>query len=325
MNQAFSVERIEGSFSSIYRCWLFHDAAEVPGTLFETLKLKLPHLNAAEIPERVAWGGVFVNGIEVNIDGELPVPCKLEYYEPRFPIASAGDYFPQFSPEMVLYEDKHLIALFKPAKLPVYPGKEQKYYNVKVYVERYTGAVPHLPSRLDMSTCGVILISRHPEMHRPLQRLYEHSLIRKMYILGTQGEVSWSTHDHQGAIGKDPRHAVLRKVVAEGGKPSRTIFTRLGAVQDGELGERTFLSAQPLTGRTHQIRVHSSDLGHPIVGDNFYGGMPHGSLHLMAYSLTFRHPLGGEELFISVPERLRPAWLPPEIILPGRAAPERLK
>ncbi len=315
MENSFCAERIENSFSSIYHCWLFHSADTIPGSLFNALRVGLPHLPHEEIPERVRWGGVFVNGIEVNDEMDLPTPCKLEYYEPRFRIADAASYFPAFSTDHILFEDEFLIALFKPAKLPTNPGKEQKYYNVKAYVERHVAGAVHLPSRLDMSTCGVILISKNQCSHKPLQRLYEYGAVKKVYLLGTAEHMDWETHDHQGAIGKDMRHAVLRKVVSEGGKSARTVFTKLAERPHPLTGSpTTYLKAEPHTGRTHQIRVHSSNLGIPIIGDNFYGGAHSQNLHLMAYSVAFRHPKGGAPVSIEVPQRLFPNWLPHDII-----------
>lgn len=315
MNTKISVERIENSFSSTYHCWLFYTAADIPGTLFETLQRQLPHIPSNEIADRTAWGGVFVNGLEVNANGKLPVPCKLEYYEPRFDIQAAAKYFPQFSTDLIIFEDAHLLALFKPAKLPTNPGKEQKYYNVRAYAEAYTKSKVHLPSRLDMSTCGLILLSKDPSCHKSLQRLFEYNLIKKTYLAGTSGIFPWEQYCHSGAIGRDPRHAVLRKVVSDGGKPAETIFSRVwsGTHPLSDM-ECSFVKAEPLTGRTHQIRVHSADLGQPIIGDNFYAGEPSPALHLMAYSVQFRHPKGGAEVRITVPERLFPEWLPSGLI-----------
>ena len=314
MDQSTSrVARIEASFSSHYHCWLFYESHELDGDLLHTLTKLLPHINPTELPDRIIWGGVFVNGIEVNENISLPIPCKLEYYEPRFDIAQANDYFPAFNPSLILYEDQYLIAFCKPARLPCQPGKEQKYFNVRRYIESYSQQKVHMPSRLDMSTYGVVLMSKHMETHKSLQRLYEYNQIRKSYHLIVSGHLPWQEYCHTGSIGKDPIHAVLRKVVCEGGKVAQTDFKKLFEFNDPDSGlPLTLLEARPKTGRTHQIRVHISDLGYPIIGDNFYQGLPAPALRLMAYSLDFRHPIGGLSHHIKIPFNQLPTWAPLE-------------
>jgi 23S rRNA-/tRNA-specific pseudouridylate synthase len=310
-NCEFSRDRIERSFSSIYHRWLYYSLAQIPGTLFETLAINLAHIDREQIAQRVAWGGVFINGLEVNVDQPLPVPCKLEYYEPRFELDRAQEFFPQWNDNLVLFEDEFLIALFKPAKLPSIPGKEQKYFNLKSYVEKYCGTSIHMPSRLDMSTSGLILMSKNQKTHKSLQHIYEYGSIKKAYLLASDAKPLWSKYDERGAIGKDLRHPVLRTVVEQGGKTARTIFSRLNlATAD----HSTICLAQPLSGRTHQIRVHAAHLHIPIIGDNFYSGAPASGLRLMAYGLSFRHPQGGARLEIRVPEHYFPEWLPGAVI-----------
>jgi 23S rRNA-/tRNA-specific pseudouridylate synthase len=296
-------ERIERAFSSTYHRWLFYSSRETEGSLFETLRVKLSHIPSTEIPERVAWGGVFVNGIEANQDCVLPIPCKLEYYEPRFDISNAADYFPQWQDNFVLYEDEFLIVVYKPARLPTNPGKEQKYFNLKSYVQQYTGCVLHLPSRLDMSTCGVCLMSKHPSTHKPLQRLYEHGLVMKFYCFASAETPEWRYLDVNTLIGKDREHPVLRRVVDQGGKASRTEIWNVAS------RAHSLFLARPHTGRTHQIRVHARHIGVPICGDNFYHGAVNAQgLQLMAYCLRFRHPRGGAWHEITMPDRLYPHW-----------------
>ena len=307
----FSRERVEKTFSSIYHRWLFYSVHETKETLFETLAQKLQHIDQAEIPHRAAWGGVFINGREVNVDQVLPIPCKFEYYEPRFQLNQAHLFFPSWSDDLVLFEDEFLIALFKPAKLPSIPGKEQKYFNLKSYVERYTKTSIHMPSRLDMSTSGLILMSKNISTHKSLQHIYEYGRIKKAYILASKVNPAWSTYDEKGAIGKDLRHPVLRTVVDQGGKSARTIFSKLSLVTSDQ---STICLAQPLSGRTHQIRVHAAHIGVPIIGDNFYSSEAASGLRLMAYGLSFRHPKGGAKLEIRVPEHFFPEWLPASAI-----------
>lgn len=301
------LQRIESAFTSRCHRFLFHTPETTPASVISALTQNLPHIDPLSWEQRLAWGGTFVNGIEVNQEQSLPVPCKLEYYEPKFRIEDADTVFPAFSTSFIIYEDSHLLAVFKPAKLSTLPGKEQKHYNLRSYLDQYVGAPVHMPSRLDMSTAGLVIVSKRMESHNRLQSLFVRRTIQKTYLLEVSDEVKWSSNENRRSLDKDPRHPVLRRTVESGGKVAHTQFRRI-ASHESETGPRTLLEAKPVTGRTHQIRVHSADLGLPIVGDDFYGGAPESGLRLLSFSLSFRHPLTSEPLKLRVPSHLLPAW-----------------
>lgn len=209
----------------------------------------------------------------------------------------------------IVFEDKWLIVYSKPRRLPTLPTKEQHRYNLKRYLQNYLGVMPHLPSRLDTSTEGLVIASKLTTSHNKLQRMFESRRIKKFYLLEVQGHPSWDEFEANDPIGRDPSHPILRKVI-EGGQDARTKFSKLSASSAG-----TLLVAMPETGRTHQIRVHAAHIGHPILGDSFYGGAislggcEPKELRLMSYGLFLTHPISGATLSLSVPERLLPNWL----------------
>jgi 23S rRNA pseudouridine1911/1915/1917 synthase len=274
-------------------------------SLLHVLTEKLAHIPRESWPERIAWGGLYINGRAAKIDSlqlPLPAPCKLEYYEPKTTLDAAAALFPQFSSYWIVYEDEHLIACCKPAGLPSLPAREQQHHNLKVYLERYCGQSIHMPSRLDMSTSGLIVVSKALATHAKLQRIFETRQVQKTYRFLTSSEVPWKSLSLQAAIGRDRTHPILRKV-SSSGSAAETSFRLLERRTHSCL-----IEACPKTGRTHQIRVHAAALGCPIRGDNFYGGAESEGLHLFSYALELPQPITRQKLQLEVPAALVPCW-----------------
>jgi RluA family pseudouridine synthase len=248
---------------------------------------------------------VYVNGIRVLKNIRLALPSKIEYFEPKFDLHKAAEFFPRFQVQDIVYEDQDLIVVYKPAGLPAVPAREQTYFNLKRFVEEYLQTPIHIPSRLDTAAQGLMLASKTKRAHQPIQRLFEQRRIYKSYALLSSHRASWRTLEVAWPIGRDERHPVLRKIDLTHGKAAHTIF-RLGSVTTEH---NTLLHAQPITGRTHQIRVHAASIGHPIIGDAFYNGQPADSLHLVCQELGFSHPFSSRGMLVTLPEHLAPKWL----------------
>ncbi len=310
--RSVDLTRIHAAFSSRYHEIIFWEARECPKFLSHALTLNLPHLPNNDWEDRFAWGGVFVNGKDTREDLPLVAPCRIEYYEPLYDFKNPGSFFPAFSKDWIIFEDQDLVVCYKPNRLPTIPAREQTRFNLRCYLESYYKTPVHMPSRIDMSTQGLVIASKAERMHNKLQNLFVHHTIQKEYLFLGSGAVNWSEIICNGQIGKDPRHPVLRKVVDQAGKPAVTKFTvlhtSLHGAQSDQAQPTTLVLAQPLTGRTHQIRVHTAYLDLPIVGDNFYGGYVAESLHLLSYRLAFTHPFTQERLNIRVPHKLLPTW-----------------
>ena len=197
----------------------------------------------------------------------------------------------------IIHIDEHVIILNKPAGLPVLPDGWEKdsEYLVKMLEEKYDKIF--IVHRLDKITSGVMVFARDAETHRALNMQFEHHEAQKIYHAIVEGSPKW-----EEKITKFPLHANVghkhRTIVDDkNGKPSETRFKVLKRYQSSALVE-----AMPMTGRTHQIRVHASALGHPLLGDVLYGASetdlsPRPALH--AQSLTIE--LNGQRETFSAP------------------------
>ncbi len=207
----------------------------------------------------------------------------------------------------IIYEDEQLIVVDKPAGLSVLPDGWEKdsEYLVKLLEEQYgnpsTGSGPRIfiVHRLDKITSGVMVFARDAETHRALNIQFENHDAQKTYHAIVEGNPKWdekvAKHPLRADVGKKHRTAVDDK----NGKPSETRFRVIKRNQESALVE-----AKPLTGRTHQIRVHAYALGHPLVEDFLYGARDmygFGRPMLHAQTLSFIHPATNERVKFSAP------------------------
>jgi RluA family pseudouridine synthase len=295
-----------------YWSWVIYETSPSVKHLAPFLAHHLPHIDPSSWGERFEFGGVYVNGLEALHDRELPLPCKVEYYEPKFDISEAASIFPPFRDDYILYRDEHVIAVYKPPGLSSMPAKEQRHFSVKTSVERCTGATVHMPSRLDVSTQGLIIMSISEHAHARLQQAFEHRHVMKEYRCASTFISPWNSKTVELPIGRDARHSVLRRVDQESGQHARTEFISIGSAISEGLQINVF-RALPTTGRTHQIRVHAAASGIPLLGDRFYGDTPASHLHLVSYAVALKHPVTGSNLQISVPQRLLPPWIADQV------------
>lgn len=197
-----------------------------------------------------------------------------------------------YPPPEFLYVDDALLVVDKPAGLLSVPGRgpdKQDCLAARV-VQHYPGTcVVH---RLDMATSGLIVFARNAEMQRQLSRLFALRQIAKNYVALVAGTPP-ASGEIALPIGPDWPNRPLQKVDPLNGKPALTRFTRLETSPRG-----TRLLLEPVSGRTHQLRLHLAAIGHPIVGDMLYGGTPAERLLLHATSLAFIHPISQESLVL---------------------------
>ena len=197
----------------------------------------------------------------------------------------------------ILHQDDHIIVLNKPAGLSVLPeGWDPDAPYLRQMLEDKYGRI-WVVHRLDKITSGVMVFARTAEAHRDLNRQFEQHEVQKVYQAIVEGVPPWDerTARHMLRMNVGRKHRTI--VVHKRGKNSETHFKVLKRGQDGALVE-----AHPKTGRTHQIRVHLSALGFPILGDMLYDAsktdlIARPALH--ANELTLTHPVSGGQLSFS--------------------------
>ncbi|MBP3683972.1 MAG: RluA family pseudouridine synthase [Oscillospiraceae bacterium] len=243
---------------------------------------------------KLKWGdAIAVNGEPQRTNypvqpGDV-VTVRLDEEEPEYP-AEEGNL-------SILYEDDFLLAVDKPGGMLIHPSRAKNDGTLANYVLGYyrkTGqkSAFHPLTRLDRDTFGIVLLAKNAHVHTLLQ----HSPVQKTYHALTVGWLEGEAGTIDAPIDRRPLPSLLR-FVGENGKPS---VTNWRVLQRGDTLCK--LALEPVTGRTHQLRVHCAYMGHPIAGDPQYGtvdtilGFPH--QQLCARRLELEHPMTGEKLVL---------------------------
>ena len=199
----------------------------------------------------------------------------------------------------ILFEDEWIVVVDKPAEFLSVPGKRLTDSVLTRLQELYPDATgPLLLHRLDMSTSGILVAAKTKEVHKHLQNQFIKRSINKKYIALLEGELNQLEGEVILPLIGDITDRPKQKVCFEYGKKSRTIYKVLE-----QKNGRTLIEFKPITGRTHQLRVHAAHhlgLNCPIVGDDLYG-LPNNRLHLHASELTIFHPVLKKEIHIFSP------------------------
>jgi 23S rRNA (cytosine1962-C5)-methyltransferase len=195
-------------------------------------------------------------------------------------------------PPCVLHEDDDLLVVHKPAGVnthaPAPYAGEGIYDWLRHREARWADlAIVH---RLDKDTSGVLVFSKTERANRSLTEQFARRQVHKQYRLLTDRAVPPGPFVIRSSIVRQGDRYVAREGAADG-QPAETHFRVVSAV-----GARTLVEAEPVTGRTHQIRVHAAWKGFPVLGDAAYGGSPHARVCLHARQLAFRHPASGQRV-----------------------------
>ncbi|AMM96667.1 RluA family pseudouridine synthase [Bacillus pumilus] len=220
-----------------------------------------------------------------------------------------SDVTPEYGELEVLFEDEHLLIVQKPAGRPTHPneqGQTGTLANLVAFHFQANGEekrVRHI-HRLDQDTSGTVIFAKHRLAHAALDQMLSKKTIKRTYIAIAEGLFKKKKGTIDAAIGRDKHHAVKRRISPTGQK-AVTHF------QVMDLNKRLQLAAVKLqleTGRTHQIRVHLSSIGHPLAGDTLYDGVREyiNRCALHAKQVDMKHPFTGEHLIIEAP-------LPPDM------------
>ena len=233
-------------------------------------------------------GAYFVNGQCVRTNyivkpGDL-VEVILDEEDPVYP-AQEGDL-------SILFEDESFIAIDKPVGMLMHPSPAKNTDTLANYLLAYYRAcgqpsAVHPVSRLDRDTFGVVLLAKNGHVHNKMHRQLLEGGLKKVYRAAVYGCPKELEGIIEAPIARRSAESLLR-CIREDGKEAGTRYRVLE-----QRGDCALLELEPLTGRTHQLRVHCAHMGFPIVGDPQYGWDPYGLPHqqLCAVSLGFVHPL----------------------------------
>ena len=238
---------------------------------------------------------VLVNGQPVNWQSTIQTgdSLSLTFDEEDYPTKS----IPMGQPELVqeLYQDEHIIIVNKPEGMKTHANEPTELALLN-HVSAYVGQICYVVHRLDKETSGAVLFAKNPFVLPILNRLLEKKDIHREYWALVEGSFPYKSKIFKDKIGRDRHDRRKRLVDNKNGKYAETHVTRLKVFD-----KHTLVKCQLRTGRTHQIRVHLSHQGFPLVGDPLYNQFPSKRLMLHAHRLDFIHPFSLEKIGVEAP------------------------
>ncbi|WP_437750375.1 RluA family pseudouridine synthase [Staphylococcus shinii] len=238
-------------------------------------------------------GALLVNGQPVTVRKQLAINDILEVFlSEETPSPNLNPFYDTLT---ILYEDSYLIIVSKSAQQNCAPSRDHLHFSLVEQVlgyfnDRKISLTPHIVTRLDRNTSGIVVLAKHGFIHHLMNQIK----IDKKYLCICQGLL-----DGEGLIDAPiARHpeSIIQRQVSRLGKASETRYEVLE-----HIGNRTLCEVKLLTGRTHQIRVHFQHIGHPLVGDDLYGGKDETYHHqlLRCIQISFIHPIKNQKIVIN--------------------------
>lgn len=233
---------------------------------------------------------VSVNGSACKTNHKIAAGDEIEITlpAPKSSVIQSEDI-----PLEIIYEDKDLLVVNKPAGMVAHPGagvKSGTLVNALLSHCKDLSGIggtlrPGIVHRLDKDTSGIMLVAKNDFTHRALAKQFKQRKVERKYAALVGGIVKFDNDEINLPIGKNPKDREKMSVEFAGSKEAITRYKVLKRFSD-----TTQLEITPITGRTHQIRVHMKAIGHPIVGDTKYGGASAGRQMLHAKWIRFYHP-----------------------------------
>jgi 23S rRNA pseudouridine1911/1915/1917 synthase len=256
---------------------------------------RYPELSRTHAQKLIAEGLITVNDRPAKPSLRLETGDRVSISIPPEPPSRLS---PEAIPLDIVYEDKDLLVIDKPAGLAVHPAPGHSSHTLVNAVLNYLPGLtqdddsprPGIVHRLDKDTSGLIVVAKNRPAHENLADQFKSRSVSKSYLVLVKGKLEPESGIIESFIGRDPRHRQRMAVVSRG----REARTRYRVVKYH--GKYTQLEISPETGRTHQIRVHMAAIGFPVVGDAVYGvSSPHLSRQFLhASRIGFRLPSSGE-------------------------------
>ena len=270
------------------------------------LSQDLENLSRSHLQKLLKDGDIRVNGKPVKANYKVTEGDEIQVCipEPENP-----DILPEDIPLDILYEDDDILVVNKPKGMVVHPAPghyshtlvNAVMYHCKGRLSGINGVLrPGIVHRIDMDTTGSLLICKNDHAHQILaEELKEHSITRRYHAI-VHGNIKEDTGTVNAPIG---RHPVDRKKMSTKAPNGRHAVTHYKVLE--RFGDYTYIECELETGRTHQIRVHMSSIGHPILGDPVYGPakcpykLQGQTLHAKILGIT--HPATGEYMEFDAP------------------------
>jgi 23S rRNA pseudouridine1911/1915/1917 synthase len=266
-----------------------------------------PDLSRTKIRKIIDLGGVHVDGHRVRKCSRNVKNCEdIKLYQDHTPL----DPY-RISPNDILFQDNYIVVINKPAGVETQPTparyKGTLYEALQVLLKRdnrFRKVEIGMPQRLDRDTSGAIVFSIHPQSHKSLTEQIQDHRVTKKYLAIVRDTPSPSEGTYHSYLERDRHSHLMKSIPAEraGAKEAITHYTVLKSWAHSAL-----VAVQLITGRTHQIRAHFSEHGHPLLGDLNYGGpgfhegakWSRQALH--SWKLQFNHPMTGAQLSYTAP------------------------
>ena len=261
----------------------------------------LPDYSRARLQGFIKGGYVTINGKPTHKSGEILEQGSL--VELQLPPAIRTKVVGENIPLEIVFENKDIMVINKPAGMVVHPAAGHSSGTLVNAVLGYDSEIvgigeegrPGIVHRLDKQTSGLILLAKNDKAHRWLQDQFRLRKVEKTYIALVDGKPPTPSGRVEAAIGRDPNHRKKMAILPERrGREAISEYKTLELFQD-----HTLLEFHPLTGRTHQIRLHCAFLGCPVVGDEIYGRKK-SSINIG------RHFLHAKKLKIALPDESQP-------------------
>jgi 23S rRNA pseudouridine1911/1915/1917 synthase len=282
----------------------FHIVVDVDDQRADVFLSERLSLTRSKIKSLIEGGHVRSGGKPVK--ASLKVKKSMEM-EGEIAQEDGPSLVPEVIPLEIIYEDDHLLAVNKPRGMVVHPSfghyKGTLVHAMLGYLGRAEGFSdserPGIVHRLDKDTTGVILLAKDAKTQESLSRQFSRRSVEKVYRAVVEGLVRQEQGTVEGEIGRHPKDRKRMALVSRGGRYSLSRYRMMQRLFD-----TTYLEVYPSTGRTHQIRVHLTSIGHPIVGDPVYGRKRREDVDrplLHAYRISFDHPVTTKRIILEAP------------------------
>ena len=278
------------------------------------LREKFPAVSRGAMQRLIEQGHIRVNGQPTKV---THAPHAGEEIAIHWPDAQPAEAQPEDIPLEILFEDKSLLVVNKPAGLVVHPAAgHEEHTLVNALLHHCAGSLsgiggvarPGIVHRLDKETSGCLVVAKNDETHLALSKQFAERTVEKLYDALLIGLLANDTGEIHAAIARHPTHRKRMAVHDDG--DGRAAHTSYRVVE--RFAHATHAEAEIHTGRTHQIRVHFQHLGHPLLGDETYGAKPNKRFAeltgytaprvlLHARKLAFIHPRTGKKVKFSAP------------------------